>query len=881
MEEQKIPLTSEGKQQQPSATAAPPDTTNHTNPKEAFFSSLLAQVQFYFSSQNLSRDGYLRNMLTASEYPPDIPMPSAPRPLQFMCPVGVIISFPKVRDIINGAPESLVSEDENQAATLLRKALEGTKGVWSNIVTLSEDGEWIGPENQQLPPPANNPMGGTMPMVGGGQPQYLVPLSRGPGMYPQQGYPIQPQGGPYGMNPMQGMMMVPPPPPGPHGEQGIMYQQQLKQGMPYAMGPSVGSASPSSASIESMPSQQQQKHQQYQQVMNKLDASTNSKVSVGTASGASLSSMSGPSPATGQIPQPPAPHMGQQPGSSAYPTSHGPSPQPLGMYKNISTPSGVAPYPMPPMQQPHGVMPPHGPGGQQPYPYYNQQMMQPQPVAYPPGNYMQQAQPMPPQQGGPQQPPMPPGAYMPHPQMMGYGGMPPPQSQHGYHGPPHPPYSYQGMQQYMDGYPGGGPPHGHYNHGYPPRQQQYNDRHAHVESPGFQHGDHQHQGQQYKKGVDKKKKKNNQQQHGGAYRSGSSSPDLSNWHRRNNGYSSNHPYSQQDRSNSPPGPNDQHQVPGGKVWKKRGAGEHNNSQYYGSGEQQGRALPSSSKHGRNQHSHSHRMSSRSDANSSNRQQHSKGNKKEIFTLLDFPGLGGENDEKSESVAQIDTKTNSNFSGYASALLKKKDGATDNSFSDWENADSNDNMTLAAAEIVPTTADNEVDSLTRQTEEMEREILSEFHDLSLIGDDGTTNDGTNNANHRQKVGSHLNTNDKKDSQTTVATASPSNMDASSLQADSQPATKKMHILPGGPFENDAEYSSESIPSTTKTEPVIDVTNSQDFPPSNTATAGALPKYDAQPLTDDGQMHAKLKSTTGAWGAKKLLADVIRDRDVSSE
>mmetsp|Transcript_19761 Transcript_19761/g.42910 ORF Transcript_19761/g.42910 Transcript_19761/m.42910 type:complete len:863 (-) Transcript_19761:387-2975(-) len=858
--EEQIPPAAEGQQQQTAAATATEDA-NDPNHEEAFNSRLRSQVEFYFSPQNLSRDGYLRNMLTASEYQPDIIMPTTLRPLQFMCPVGVITNFPKVRDIIIGARKSLlVSEEEPPAAILLVKALEGR----SNVVTVSEDGNWIGPANQQLPPPAVNLMGGG---AMGGQ-QFVVPMgSGGPHPYPQQGYapnPMLQQGGPYGMNPMQGMMMVPPPPPPPvqQGEQGVVYQQQQQPGMPFTMGPSVGSDSPSSASVESMPFQQQQ------QAMNKLDASASSKVSVGTASVASLSSMPGPGAAPGQIMQaPPVPLMGQQGG--AYPIlQHGPSPPPFTMpNQNINMPP-VAPYPMalPPMQQPLGPgMPlsPPGPGGQQPYPYYNPQQVMAHQVAYPPGNYMQQQQSMQ-QQGGPQQQPMQP-AYMPHPQMMGYGGIPPPSPQHGY-GPPSP-YPYQGMQQYVDGYHGGGGGQGHYNHGYPPPRQQYNDQHR-VGSPGF-HGDN-HHGQQHKKRMDKKKKKNNQHQHGGRDSYSSASPDNDNGQRMNNEYNnhSHHHDSQQDRSKSPPGASEHHRGGGAKVWKKRVVGEHSR-QYHGSGDQQssfGRrgnnnASPSFGSRYRNHH-HSDRLSSgdTTPSTSSSRRQNNKGDdKKDIFSSSDFPGLGGGGggvDKSDKSLQQIDKKPNSNLAGYASALLKKKD-APANSFGGWENANNDDNVALAAAAV---TADNEVDSLTRQTEEMEREILSEFHDLSLIGNDDA------NANHRQQG-----------SRQTVGTA-PSyyTMDAS-LRSATQP-TNKLPILPAGPFENDADYSSESP--TKKTEPVIDVMNSQDFPPSNT-TAAEVPSIPPKEVTQPPLVsNDDRPKSTGAWGAKKPLADVIKDLGGSS-
>jgi len=165
---------------------------------------------------------------------------------------------------------------------LLAKALEGV----GNVVTISQDGNWIGPTNQQLPQPANL-MGQAVgaQAIGG----HLPP--RAPTQYQM---PPFPQGGvPDGMNPMQGMMMVPPPPPPQVSQQfteqgGMIYQEQNQPGVPHSVGlPQVGqqpnattpgSESPSLTSLESEGKQQHQQPQQQhqQQQMNKLDASASS-----------------------------------------------------------------------------------------------------------------------------------------------------------------------------------------------------------------------------------------------------------------------------------------------------------------------------------------------------------------------------------------------------------------------------------------------------------------------------------------------------------------------------------------------------------------------------------------------------------------------------
>eukprot|EP00578_Thalassiosira_sp_NH16_P004259 CAMPEP_0181129786 /NCGR_PEP_ID=MMETSP1071-20121207/29510_1 /TAXON_ID=35127 /ORGANISM="Thalassiosira sp., Strain NH16" /LENGTH=870 /DNA_ID=CAMNT_0023215801 /DNA_START=337 /DNA_END=2946 /DNA_ORIENTATION=+ len=863
----------------PAAAGHQQQTDPSENGDPTLFSRLRSQVEFYFSLQNLARDAYLQNMLTSDH--PDMP---TPRPATFMCPVGVITSFPKVRDI---CAQSTLSDQP--VAILMAKALEE-----SNVVTLSEN--WIGPSNQQLPPPANM-MGGHMgaaAMTGqlpprGPQYQMHLPYQQG-----SQGYTMNPIQGI-----AQGMMMVPPPPPPPvqqqGGQHGVMIQQH-QLGMPYSMGPtqgqlnaaSLGSRSPSSASLESTPSLQKQKQQplslqqKQQQTIDKLDASASSKFSVGEASVASLSSVSLPG-VTGPMQQG-VPVMGQQGGAYLIPT--GPSPPPTMQLQPMQQS-----YPMGPLMQQQmapgmPALPPTSlPGGmQQPYPYYNPQMTHQ--IVYPPGNYMPQPMQQQQVQGGLMQgQPQMQQAYPSHP-YMGYGGMhPPPPHSYPTTGPP-PPYPYQGMQQYMDAYGGQGQQGGNF-HGYPSKlhSRQFNDnRHNRVGSPGF-HGDHHGS----KKKSDKKKKQNtnqqgqlqhHQQHKRDSYESGSTGDNngQGQQQRRINEYSRN------DHSSSPPfGEHNR----GGKFWKK----QHPHNQPRGSGEQSRRhgnnVSPAfNSSRYNNRDKHNNRLSS-SDATSSRQYRTKEDENRDIFTTSDFPGLGGglrgeigddgDGDDMEKSVRQA------NVGCYASALLKKKELAGDISADGNEALLKNDNVELAA-----TGKPNDIDSHTRQTEEMEKEILSEFHDLSLIGNVQEEKDD-NDANVIQVRPNDTTDDETEGCQQTVGTASSSTIDASLRSA--QPATNHtLPILPAGPFENEtADLSPDSIPPLMKPEPpFIDVTNSDDFPndlpsreskdidcavvPSSPLNATAekepsVPKEDpSQPpvVSNDDRIHAVENSKpSGAW------------------
>jgi len=87
-----------------------------STPESFLLSSLRAQLEFYFSPQNLARDLYLRNLLNSYGFN--------------AVPLQVIANFPKVRNLCNGQID----------LALLMRSVEG-----SQIVFVTNDAAWISP----------------------------------------------------------------------------------------------------------------------------------------------------------------------------------------------------------------------------------------------------------------------------------------------------------------------------------------------------------------------------------------------------------------------------------------------------------------------------------------------------------------------------------------------------------------------------------------------------------------------------------------------------------------------------------------------------------------------------------------------------------------
>ena len=750
--------------QQQSGSSTPMTSSSPINSSDhgALFTRLRNQVEFYFSSQNLARDTYLRNMLTAKHQ--EVP---SPPPLQLMTPVAVITNFPKVRDICAAFGASI----SDPPHVLLARACEG-----STVVSVSADGAWIGPVLQQLPP-------------------LTAPTPRMPPPTPQAHFPP----GPYPPNPHHIMM-----PAGPMGEAPPMsymgpHPVPVVQNVPL----SRGSVSPSSNSLDSlsqgketvvvvpdMPAEcnpillmtvfttenirpssvtaDAHSNTWYVSFSSEADAKAaitassdktvggkpikaklkseppSARVSVASASGASLSSMS-----ASQRQQIPVPQMVQQPVSM----SGGAMMYPPGAY---------------PMHQPSP--PPHMQPGMPPYPISGSQYMTPMTMPgqpFPP--YPQHMQPMYPYGYMPQhgQPPFP----MNQPPMMRYGpGVPPPPPRY-----PGPPYPYQHGPQHP--HTGDGP--GHY-YGQPSR--------LHSGEGRGPNGDA-HEGGQKKNDHTGKKKKNR-------YNKQASNSSLEGGHNEQFGKK----HTSRENASSP------------------------NNFGRGKGRHGGSASPAVNRHQRNSNNSSSRNASQADSDKSQNEN------KEIFTATDFPGLSG--DMAAQRSQQVEGSCQKNehkiFSGYADALLKKKD-------TDWkEDQDSNATKDLDTSEV---------DSITRQTEAMEREILSDFHDLRIPGDE----------DYRQQ-------NDTDSSKIKGETSKPKPFDhlpilpgmsdiGQSLSLDTEPIQSSALHLPENGSEKVINFNPlESSQPATARDPLPSAIPSQRKEEESPAPAG------------------------GAWGSKRLFSDV---------
>lgn len=182
--------------------------------------------------------------------------------------------------------------------------------------------------------------------------------------------------------------------------------------------------------------------------------------------------------------------------------------------------------------------------------------------------------------------------------------------------------------------------------------------------------------------------------------------------------------------------------------------------------------------------------------------------REIFTSSDFPGLEGEGDKKA---------SNSNLVGYASALLKKKeaDNASGTVGSESQNDDNDSNVAPSKSSQVD---DAEADR-TRQTEEMERDILSEFHDLSMIGNE-------DDIPSPQRNNKHAGSSDGKTEGTVLSSSA-------SIQSNPGSQTRALPILPAPvgyatPEKKESTIAPEKKKESSAAPAPVDIRNSHDFP-----------------------------------------------------
>ena len=760
---------------QHSESSTPLTSTSPVNAgdNQALYIRLRNQVEFYFSPQNLSRDAYLRNMLTAEHQD----VPSHP-PHQLMAPVAVITNFPKVRDICAAFGSSL----SDPPHVLLSRACEG-----STVVTVSSDGAWIGPLSQQLPP-----LTAPAPRMGPPTPQHF-------------------QQGPFLPSPHQGMMMMMPAAPMvevqpmPYmGTQPVPIVQNVPQSgdsvspsnsldsmsqskeivvvvpdMPDECNPIIlmgaftqDSIRPSSVSVDTNTNTWHLTFTSEAEAKAAIAASSgktvadvpinaklktellSARASVTSASGASLSSMS-----ASQKRQIPVPQMVQQP-----------VPMPVaGMYPPGAyvMPQHTPPPPMQPGVQPYPMsgynmapMPMPMPG--QPYPQYQQHM---QPM-YPYG-YLPQHFPM-------NQPPI----------INRYGpGVPPPLPR--YPGPSYP-YQHGPQHQMGDGpalYQG------------PPLRQHSSEGRGPV-SNNFQEDGKNDSGGKKKKNKYKRQASQDSTEGGSNHKSG---------------------YNHRSSSENLSSPNN----------FGRGKGRQGDSYRRSSGS----ASPSFN---RREKSHNNNKLSKSANDSSSGKRNVD---KEIFSANDFPGLGGDTtpgelQQSGDPSKKNETKT---IRGYADALKKKDE--------DSKAGKDKDSAATKDTDI------SEVDSITRQTEELERDILSDFHDLRLPGEDhhNNINSCTNedNLDHNHDV-------NPKPKQFDHLPILPGMSDIQqSLSLDSGPIQSSALRPPSNGFE-----MAESAQSSEDVEPAVTTVDNQDHPET----------YPTKNVDKEEE-----KPASGVWG-RRLFSDV---------
>mmetsp|Transcript_26387 Transcript_26387/g.52914 ORF Transcript_26387/g.52914 Transcript_26387/m.52914 type:complete len:814 (+) Transcript_26387:330-2771(+) len=774
-----------------SVSSAPPSNEDHV----AIFDRLRQQVEFYFSRLNLSRDTYLRNMLTATH--PNMP---SPQPAPLMTPIAVITNFPKVRAICDSFGRAL----PDAPPVLVARALQG-----SAVVLISPDGAWIGPASQQLPPM------GMAPPRGPPQPHFqqgptpqnlhqqrgMMPTAvhdGGVSMSTPYGQPTSRTGSPSSnsleSNPSvaKGLVFVAvmdlSPNCNPIEILGALTTETVRPVSASFDGPSntwitaFGSIADAKAAIVAS-GDKTISGAPFRTIL-KSELSASKVTSAASASGASVSSQSdsnrpGAIPGGPQMVQQPIPMHGNIIGHvpSGYPV-----PQPGLQPMPIHVPPGGPPYP----SLHYGVPPMQIPPGQQYPPYYNIQMQQMYPF------YMQQ-------HGQQHLPPYAPPPPNPMGMRFGPGAPPPPPPR--YPGPGGPmPYVYPGMQQYG----AGGDGYGHH-HGHPPRHHGAGSGRGGGGGGSGGSGGASEGGHKKKQDRGNKKKRNNQSHKRDSVGSGNfaqgSDGEGDQRRSKNNEYQGN--YSHDSNSSHPNSSQGNNRVKGKK-----------------DGDQHRRSYGGSSSSTRSQKNNNNRNAT---SPSKGTNEVDDDGKKEIFSAADFPGLGGAEKSSDNTVGK------SAFSGYADALLKKSE-------KEVETPKEEDNAVVG---------NEDVDSITRQTEAIEREILSEFHDLST-------------KDNRCDVQKTEINDDKGESEGNSSTPPPS---------DDGPR-KHLPILPGPFPDNDEVTGSLSAESLSKS-----ISAEQEM----SVLPAPVPADMDEPETTQKEAALEAPVPPKAWGTKRLFADVIKNKE----
>lgn len=623
----------------------------------------------------------------------------------------------------------------------------------------------------------------------------------------------------------------------------------------------------------------------------KSDAPSSIAASGASASGASLSSMSETQrPVAAMPPQGGAVHTGggaYNPMSAVAQGNPNYNPAVISNSREMyatpgypPTPYGMHPLPVagyaqgPPGHHPHFSQY-YSQGHQQMYPYY---MSQPHGQ---PGQPPQPMQPFPPPQ--------------PHPMNPRYaGGIPP---------PPPPPryqvpvaggnhmqpmtYPYQSMPQYVN--PGDG--YGHY-HGQVGLQGQHSGGGGGMRQHsggGGGGGDTNTNPQHHnKKKENHNKKKKNKQQKRDSYTDGGLEKEGALRRMRSEGDRNYRPDIHSNNNNEP-GSSNTASSNNNNIHSSN-AGEHNPHENRGKMRPRrgdNHADPSRRGHGASSPSfnrHAKRLSSSYTAPSSAVENDKKGRAdRKIFSAADFPGLGGGGSGKGEepNVGMRDAKeqgaanANKKLFGYAEAL-RKKGGQLD-----YED--------IIEQDVLPVVGQDDVDthSRSRQTEAMEREIVSEFHDLSFVSNDGG---GGGGANHAVQNPQHKEVENHNASSVPQLDILPTE----GAKTFTKPMKTELPILPRAPEPSMDEETDDNLSRDAGVKSADDVDNSSNPPLTYSEPLGKhpLPAQSVEQPAPAGRKEVAVAvngpsakkevvgdepKPAGAWGSKRLFANVIKESD----
>jgi len=285
--------------------------------------------------------------------------------------------------------------------------------------------------------------------------------------------------------------------------------------------------------------------------------------------------------------------------------------------------------------------------------------------------------------------------------------------------------------------------------------------------------------------------------------------------------------------------------------RKRGNDQHHHNYGYRSpnlGQQQtyggtGSAPPSPHFNNRYQNQHE-KMGGESDKQTNN-----EAGKGAVFNPLDFPGLDG---KAASDTTQRKTVTapDEKLVGYASALLKRNEKG---------NASSTGKTAPSAVKSPENVDDN---TMTQQMEAMEKEILSEFHDLSIRENEHAEHYDINNKKYDANVTSEAE--DKTDGHTEETSPTSTDNDVASPQSTGngnsltilpEPNTKTPEANPPKQISRvDLEEGEGSapLPVVEQLKPARDNKNDDDEEPN---------------------IEVEKPKPPAAWGSKRLFADVV--------